>query len=160
MPYQPEYDIGRYDFARDLAYGEQAEESIRRFLGQILQGSIEVKSDRYRNGKMVVETHQHRRFADKSAGDSFWRESGINVTKADWWVYVYSLNEGFVIVSVPRLRRFLRYHQDKYNSRTKRIFAESSDNPSKGWLLLPSEVMDLLINPNYDDRNNEQQQRR
>lgn len=159
MPYQPEFDIGRYDFAKDLAYGEQGEESIRRFLSKILEGSIEVKSDRYRNGKMVIETHQHRRYSDRSgAGGSFWDESGINVTKADWWVYIYSLNEGFVIVSVPRLRRFLRYHRAKYNENTKRIFAQTSDNPSKGWLLSPSEVMDLLINPEYDGNHNDEHQ--
>lgn len=156
MPYQPHYDIPKYNFAEDLAYGERGEDSIRQFLQGILQGSIEVKSDRYRNGKMVVETHQHRRSLFRDGNAPFWTESGINVTKADWWVYIYSLNEGFVIVSVNRLRRYLRHNRDKYNDKTKRIFAETSDNPSRGWLLLPNEVMDLLINPSYDEEHNDQ----
>lgn len=158
MPYQPKYDIPRYDFNRDLAFGEQAEESIKRFLQSVLGGSIEVKCDRYRNGKMVVETQQHRRYSDRRTdASSFWYESGINVTTADWWVYMYSLNEAFIAVSVPRLRRYLRYHRSKYNDHTKRIFAETSDNPSRGWLLLPDDVMDMLINPKYDDRQHDQQ---
>lgn len=152
MTYRREFDINRFDFNRDLAFGEQAEGVIREFLECILRGTVEVKADRYRNGKMVIETHQHRRKADRSGvEEDFWYPSGINVTTADWWVYNYSPKESFVIVSVPRLRRFLRANKHKYNESSKRTFAQSSDNPSKGWLLSPNEVMDLLISPDYDE---------
>ena len=157
MGYRREYDINTYDFARDLAYGEQSEAEIKKFLQAILKGTIEVKSDRYRNGKMVIETQQHRRNQARS-DTSFWYDSGINVTTADWWVYVFVPGSSFVIVSIPRLKRFLRANMHKYNDKTKRIFAQTSDNPSRGWLLSPTEVMDLLINTDYDEKQHDQHQ--
>ena len=50
MGYEP-----RFDFQADLAYGEHGEDNAKELFGS---GAVEVKSDRYRNGKMVVETEQ------------------------------------------------------------------------------------------------------
>lgn len=142
--YNPGYDIeSSPNFNKDLAYGHRGEESIREFLEVVSKGNIEVKTDRYRNGKMVVETHQN----PHGAG---WKESGINVTTAFWWIYVYSLGEGFAAVSVERLKRYLRTETEKFNENTKMDFAIGSDNPSRGYLLRPEDVQEMLYNPRYD----------
>ena len=92
---------------------------------------------------MVIET-------DQNPGLKGWKKSGINVTKAEWWVYVYALDGGMTIVHVERLKRYLRLNKHLFNEETKRNFAEGSDNPAKGFILKPRHVMDMLINKKYD----------
>ena len=114
-------------------------------------GAVEVKSDRYRNGRMVVETHQRKgAMTEPSLEDSPWKLSGINVTTAEWWVYVFSMDGSFLVISTARLKKFLKTHRGLFNESSKRIFAASSDNPAKGWILEPTQVIDLLVNPAYD----------
>lgn len=145
--YNPSFDIPsekrKFVFKDDLAYGHQGEEYFSSILDALASGSYEIKTDRYRNGRMVVETNQN----PQNAG---WKLSGINVTKADWWVYVYSMDGGVVVISVERLKRYLKMNKNIWNETTKSIFAESSDNPSKGFLLQQEHVMDMLINKCYD----------
>jgi hypothetical protein len=94
---------------------------------------------------MAVETQQ------QPGARGNWIESGINVTKAKWWVYQYNLDGAFHIVSVSRLKRYLRLNSHKFNESTKRTFAAGSDNPAKGFLIFPNDVIDMLINPKYDE---------
>lgn len=129
----------RFDFTVDLAYGHEGERNLQDFFGAFQHGTVEVKADRYRNGRMAVETQQ------KPAG-SDWKDSGINVTEADWWAYRFS-PDAFVIVSVARLKSFLRQNKELLD---KRMFAADSTNPAKGFLLFPNHVQDLLTNPDYD----------
>jgi hypothetical protein len=155
MAYQPSFDIERFDFVRDLKEGEQAEGLVEDFLRALSSGAFEVKSDRYRNGKMVIETHQAplRALQNLDLSESVWKPSGLNVTVAKWWIYVYAIegNSGaFVVVEVGRLKRYLRANENRFNGSTKKIFAASSDNPSRGWLLEAADVFDLLTNPIYD----------
>ena len=72
---------GKYNFKTDLAFGKKGEDQVKRFLQGIVNGSFEVKSDRYRNGRMVVEIAQNPR-------KHGWKDSGLMVTEAQWWVYV------------------------------------------------------------------------
>jgi len=37
-----------------------------------------------------------------------------------------------------------------FNENTKRLFAEGSDNPAKGFLLEPENVMEMLYSKKYD----------
>lgn len=132
----------RFDFDRDLKFGKKGEALVEGFLSAISEGSFEVKTDRYRNGKMVVEMQHNPRHRG-------WEPSGLSVTKARWWVYVYTLDGAFVIVSVARLKRFIEVNKlgpDEYND-----FAKQSTNPSRGFLLAPAQVMDLLTSPDYDE---------
>jgi hypothetical protein len=140
--YNPGFDISP-NFDADLAFGQQGEESVKKFFQSLLSSSSEVKTDRYRNGRMVVET-------DQNPYNKGWKKSGINVTTAQWWVYIYSLGEAFVIVSVERLKRYLRANPSRFNEQTKGDFARNSDNPTRGFLLEPDEVMDMLYNNRYD----------
>ncbi len=145
--YFPKYDIPAPDFLKDLKFGEQGEELIAKFIGDIASGDIEVKTDRYRNGKMVIETEQwpgRRRTPD---GKEIWTLSGINVTTAKWWVYQYHFDGAFVIVATDRIKRYLR---KRSSTITKTVFASSSDNPAKGFLLLPAQVSELMLSDEFD----------
>ena len=155
MGYQPSFDLERFNFARDLKDGEQGEALVEKFLYALSSGAFEVKSDRYRNGRMVIETHQAplRALQNLDLNENVWKPSGLNVTEAKWWIYVYSLegdSGAFVAVEIERLKRFLRQNRSRFNGSTKKIFAASSDNPSRGWLLEAADVLDLLTNPVYD----------
>ena len=149
-----EYDIegGRFNFSKDLAFGQQGEEEIVSFLNALSSGDFEVKTDRYRNGRMVVETQQNPRGQLGPDGNRIWVSSGINVTTSKWWIYIYTLDGSFLIISTERLRRFLRLNSKKFNESTKKTFAGSSLNPSRGFLVMPDEVIDLLTNEIYDER--------
>lgn len=139
----------KFDFEADLLFGQENEQAIARFLNDLSDGAFEVKTDRYRNGRMVVETDQNPRGMRDEAGGQVWVKSGINVTAAKWWVYVFSPSHGFVVISVERLKKYLRANSDKFNSSTKRDFG-GADNPARGFLLMADDVKDLLINPQYD----------
>lgn len=145
-----EYDIRRYDFTKDLAFGEAGEGVVKDFLSSLSNGDFEVKTDRYRNGRMVVETHQNPRRLHIN-GEAVWNPSGINVTTAKWFIYQYNLDGAFHCIPTDRLKRYLRLNPDKFNPSTKRIFAEKSDNPAMGWLLYPEDILDLLTNEKYDN---------
>lgn len=151
-----DYDLPerKYDFHTDLKYGKQGEELVSSFLDAIGDGAFEVKTDRYRNGRMCVEIMHWPRKRKDDDGKAIWESSGLRVTKARWWVYVYTLDghEGsFTVVSVPRLKRYLAINADRFNDSTMRDFARASSNPSRGFLLEPDDVMDLMINKAYDE---------
>lgn len=151
MTYNKEFDIpeGSFNFAKDLEFGHSGEEFVKRFYESVIQGAAEIKTDRYRNGRMVIETEQNPRRRVDEHGVPIWQLSGINVTTAAWWIYVYSLNEAMTIISVPRLKRFLRANIATGAIR-KEEFAKNSDNPARGFLLMPEQVMEMLYSEKYD----------
>ena len=138
-----------FDFVKDLAYGHEGESLVSSFLDSLSGGEFEVKSDRYRNGRMVVETDQNPKGIKDENGNQIWVKSGINVTTAKWWVYIYSPEGAFVSISVDRLKRYLRSNPKKFSEATKRDFG-GADNPARGFLIFPNDVMDMLTNPKYD----------
>lgn len=140
----------QFDFETDLKYGMEGESLVSDFLSTISGGSLEVKSDRYRNGRMVIETDQNPKGATDEIGRKIWVKSGINVTTAKWWVYIYSPEGAFVMVDVARVKRYLRANKELFNEQTKRAFG-GSDNPARGFLLEKEHVFDMLINPKYDE---------
>jgi hypothetical protein len=146
-----EFDIPPriFDFKADLDFGQQSEKEIELFLDDLSNGAFEVKTDRYRNGRMVVETDQNPRGVTDHEGNRIWKKSGINITTAKWWVYVFSPSQGFVIIDVQRLKRYLRANSERFNESTKRDFG-GKDNPARGFLLMVEDVQDLLINKQYD----------
>jgi hypothetical protein len=141
----PKFDIPArtFDFASDLKFGQQSENDISEFLDV-----LSVKTDRYRNGRMFVETDQNPKGLRDQDNKSIWKKSGINVTEAKWWVYVFSPKQGFVIVDVDRLKRYLRLNKDKFNESTKTSVGGS--NPTMGFLLMAEDVKDLLTKEIYD----------
>ena len=152
MSKKSDYDIGPmpHDWQTDLSFGHKGEKLVSEFLEKISSGAFEVKTDRYRNGRMVVEMIQNPRRRLDDSGQPLWQPSGLAVTKAEWWVYVYALDGAFVIVSVPRLKRYLKANKDRFNPKAYNKFAWRSCNPSMGYLLQPEDVMDMMINEKYD----------
>lgn len=148
-----DYDIppNKYNFHEDLKFGKKGEALVESFLQALSGGAFEVKTDRYRNGRMVVEIMQHPRRKLNEDGTEYWKPSGIAVTKAEWWVYVFTMDKqegAFLIVSVARMKRYIK----KNKKRLKVVdFAKMSSNPSKGYLLTPEDVTDMTINPEYDE---------
>jgi hypothetical protein len=65
-------------------------------------------------------------------------------TKATWWVYVYS-PQAFIAVEVDRLKRYLEINEIKLKE-----FVPNSNNPTRGYLLLPEDVNKLLSSDLYD----------
>lgn len=130
-----------FNFDKDLKYGQLGEKRIREMMESLVEGSFEVKSDRYRNGNMAVEMRQNPRREGR------WIPSGLQVTKATWWVYIFSMDGGFTIVSVDRLRRFV---EENKNTLETRDFAPRSTNPAWGYLLKPTDVSELLFSERYD----------
>jgi hypothetical protein len=147
--YNPDFDIAppesirQFNFKNDLEYGQVGESLVSSMLESVINGSFEIKTDRYRNGNMVVET-------DQKPNLSGWKKSGINITKAQWWVYVYSLDGSIVVINMDRLKRYLRLNKQLFNETTKRMFAENSENQAKGFILKPNHVMYMMINKKYD----------
>jgi hypothetical protein len=47
------------------------------------------------------------------------------------------------------LKRYLRAFPERFNGNNK-INLGGADNPAKGFLLMPEDVMDMMINPKYD----------
>lgn len=151
-----DYDIPakKFDFHEDLAFGHKGEELVKNFLESMSLGSFEVKTDRYRNGRMVLEMEHNPRLKKDADGKAVWEPSGLNVTKAQWWVYVYTLDGAdgaFVILSVPRIKRYLSAHPDRFKKSKMTNFARMSSNPSRGYLLMPEDVMDIMTNSAYDE---------
>jgi hypothetical protein len=146
--YNPWYDHSgalnpRYDFGRDLEFGVLGEDWVK----SIWEDRWEVKTDRYRNGRMVVETEQNPHRRVNEWGQPVWVPSGVAVTRADWWVYVTAIGQSFVVVAVPRLRRFVWANQDGLSVVT---FAKQSDNPARGYLLSPDHITSLMVDKKYD----------
>lgn len=139
------------NWKQDLAYGHKGEALVMGFLESLSAESFEVKSDRYRNGRMVIEMEQNPRRMLDETGKQVWRKSGLAVTKAKWWVYVFSMDGdhgSFIVVSVKRLRKFIKQNKKEL----KQVdFAKTSDNPARGFLVYPEQVMDLMVNSSYDE---------
>lgn len=141
----------KFNFQKDLAFGKQGEKLVQSFLDSLDHRAFEIKTDRYRNGRMAVEVEQNPRRKTDEAGNQLWKKSGLMITKAHWWVYVYTMNENcgaFVTVSTKRLKKFLKKNSKEF---TLVDFAKNSDNPARGYLLEPQHVMDMMISPAYDD---------
>lgn len=145
--YFPKYDIPAPNFLKDLEFGQAGEALIAKFIDDIASGDIEVKTDRYRNGKMVIETEQWPGRRRDSDGNEIWTLSGINVTTAKWWVYQYHFDGAFVVVATDRIKRYLR---KRSSTITKTVFAAGSDNPTKGFLLSPAQVSELMLSEECD----------
>lgn len=151
MTKNSDWDIPASNFKKDLAYGQQGEKLVQSFLDSLSGGAFEVKTDRYRNGRMAVEVEQNPFRKVDEEGTQVWKPSGIEVTKAKWWVYVYTLDGkggAFIVVSVKRLKKYIR--KNKKNLKMM-DFARRSSNPARGWIIEPDQVMDMMYNELYDE---------
>ncbi len=95
--YEPRFDV---DFTR----GRVGEELLETFLADLAGKKVEVKTD-YRvneTGNVYVETWQ---YSKPDASDK--RQSGINVSKADYYCFGSPTGDGFVMVKTSVLKQFI-----------------------------------------------------
>ena len=114
------------------------ESIFQSFLESLDDSLFEVKKDFYRNGRMVVEVEQN-------PNKKGWKPSGLMVTKAKWWIYLFS-DDAFVAVEVDRLKKYINNN----SSLKKMTFAAQSTNPTKGFLLMPEDISSLISSEQYD----------
>jgi hypothetical protein len=96
--YEPRFDV---DFTR----GRIGEELVETFLADLIGKKIEVKTD-YRvneTGNVYVETWQ---YSQSDASDK--KQSGINVSQAEYYCFGSPLGEGFVMIKTSVLKQFIR----------------------------------------------------
>lgn len=127
MTYQPDFD---HDFQRGLV-GENLVES---FLVSLQGGTIETKTDSRvtETGNVYVETWQWR---DSEANA---KQSGINITKADYWCFASPDSNGFVMISTQALKEVIR---DTNAPEARQPYSSDKTMASKGRLVKITDIM-------------------
>jgi len=95
--YQPHFD---HDFTR----GQVGENLVNTFLAALEGGTIETKTDSraWETGNVYIETWQYRGSEENKY------QSGINVTKADFWCIATDKANGFVCISTQALKEVIK----------------------------------------------------
>lgn len=122
--YQPDFDI---DFRRGLV----GEDSHKAFL----YGTHEVKTDygTIRTGNFYIETWQ-------SNGEREW-QSGVNSTKADFWVQASPLGVGGLYIRTDVLKQLMRRTSPR---ETVQPIQSDTTNSSRGRLVTLDSVLGAL----------------
>jgi hypothetical protein len=95
--YEPRFDV---DFTR----GRVGEELVETFLADLIDKKVEVKTD-YRigeTGNVYVETWQ---YSNPDASDK--KQSGINISEADYYCFGSPTGDGFIMVKTSVLKEFI-----------------------------------------------------
>lgn len=124
------------DFDADFERGKVGEDLLNTFLADLNDGSkFEVKTDYRANetGNLYIETWQYRRDDESDK-----KESGINITTADYWCFASPSGDGFVMVKTDKLKELIRETNPK---ETRQPIANGKTNASIGRLV---PVKDLI----------------
>ncbi len=119
---------------------KSGEDLFEAFIKSLDDADFEIKRDMYRNGRMVVEMQQKPK-------DKDWKPSGLAVTKAKYWVYMFSA-DAYAVIEVARLKKYLKIN----NKIPMKTFAPYSANPTKGYLLMEEDVIKLMSSELYDTK--------
>lgn len=95
--YQPDFD---HDFRR----GQVGENLVNTFLAELQGKTIETKTDSraWETGNLYLETWQYR-------GDESQRyQSGINISKADYWCFASDKGNGFIMITAEALKEVIK----------------------------------------------------
>ena len=119
------------DFDLDLSFGQEGESLVN----DLLTGgkTVEVKRDRRwkETGNIYIE------IACWSVKENAWVDSGLMVSKADYWAFV--LEEMVVIVSFDNLVKTV-------HKRGKPSFSDIPPNNSRGYLIKVSNLIEIERN--------------
>jgi hypothetical protein len=126
--YEPRFDV---DFTR----GRIGEELLETFLADLIGKKVEVKTDFRVNetGNVYVETWQ---YSEPDASDK--KQSGINVSEAEYYCFGSPLGEGFVMIKTSVLKQFI----SNTNPREARQTIASKETKASIGRLIP--LADLL----------------
>jgi hypothetical protein len=120
--YEPRFDV---DFTR----GRIGEELVETFLADLIGKKIEVKTD-YRvneTGNVYVETWQ---YWEPDASDK--KQSGINVSEAEYYCFSSPLGEGFIMIKTSVLKQFI---SNTHPRETRQPIASKETKASIGRLI-------------------------
>lgn len=140
MSYQPDFDF-------DNRRGQIGENLVGTFLEALARGTIEVKTD-YRiteTGNVYIETWQYR-----EPDESDIRQSGINTTKADYWVIASPNGDGFVCIATATLKEIIK---EKNPPKARQSISSSTTMASIGRLVKMSDILDKLKLKKTEDSN-------
>jgi hypothetical protein len=128
--YQPHFDT-------DLERGKVGEDLLNTFLADLAGNKFEVKTDyrAWETGNFYIETRQYRR-----EDESDMKESGINVTQAEYWCFAGPNKSGFVMIKTEALKELMRENKGVYRVVRQPIISQDT-NASVGWLV---PVVDVL----------------
>jgi hypothetical protein len=96
--YEPRFDV---DFTR----GKVGEDLVETFLADLVGKKIEIKTD-YRineTGNVYLETWQ---YSEPDTSDK--KQSGINVSEAEYYCFGSPTGEGFIMIKTSVLKEFIR----------------------------------------------------
>lgn len=95
--YQPDFD---HDFRR----GQVGENLVNTFLAELQGKTIETKTDSraWETGNLYLETWQYR------GDDSQRYQSGINISKADYWCFASDKGNGFIMITAEALKEVIK----------------------------------------------------
>jgi hypothetical protein len=128
---EPHFDI---DFAR----GKVGEDLARTFLAALEGKKIEVKTD-YRvteTGNVYVETWQYKK---EDASDK--RQSGINITQADYYCFASPDATGFIMIATDSLKEIIR---DTNPREVRQSRLNPNTNASIGRLVKVADIMNKI----------------
>jgi hypothetical protein len=137
--YEPRFDV---DFTR----GRVGEELVETFLADLIGKKVEVKTD-YRigeTGNVYVETWQ---YSEADASDK--KQSGINVSEAEYYCFGSPTGDGFVMVKTSVLKDFIKNTNPK---ETRQPIATNKTKASIGRLV---PLADLLCSIGLSRKENE-----
>lgn len=120
--YEPRFDV---DFTR----GRVGEDLVETFLADLIGKKVEVKTD-YRigeTGNVYVETWQ---YSEPDASDK--KQSGINVSEADYYCFGSPTGDGFVMVKTSVLKEFI---SNTHPREARQTTATAHTNASIGRLI-------------------------
>jgi hypothetical protein len=96
--YEPRFDV---DFTR----GRVGEDLVETFLADLIGKKIEIKTDYPINetGNVYLETWQ---YSEPDTSDK--KQSGINVSEAEYYCFGSPTGEGFIMIKTSVLKEFIR----------------------------------------------------
>lgn len=125
--YQPDFD---HDFRR----GKVGEDLVDTFLAALQGKTIETKTDSrtWETGNVYIETWQYRVSEDNK------KQSGINISKADYWCFAAPEGNGFVMITTEALKEVIR---DTQPQETRQPIWDDKTMASIGRLVKMSDII-------------------
>jgi hypothetical protein len=99
--YQPHFDT-------DLERGKIGEDLLNTFLADMGDKRFEVKTDyrAWETGNFYIETWQYRQ-----PDESDKKQSGINITQAEYWCFAGPIGVGFIMIKTESLKELMRANE-------------------------------------------------
>jgi hypothetical protein len=152
-------------FKTDLKFGEHGEDIAAKLVDAMLNGWVEVKSDAFQNGNIFVElAHCPGRVRDDH-GDFIWTKSGLNVTQANFWIYMKLSEQGdfrsALVLPTSRLHAYRTWYKERYGTTILpsgstvsgyMIGNVNGETPTLGLRVIASDIPMIQYSPMFDGK--------